>query len=171
MYPTDLYDNIYIDNIQKAVVICLIILTTFPDLLMLDPAWRQRNVLFFEDSASKGNIIIQVCRVLGDVNRFWSSRRKLKSSRQIDVDGAAVCRTSVPFTAGGLWGCSRPPRSCGINGAKSCILGLSWHLISLLKLHFFVLFFSYFQQLFKIKDPFVYYFWLYCGSDSGTSIF
>jgi hypothetical protein len=38
-----------------------------------------------------------------------------------------------------------------------------------LKLHLFVLFFSYFQQLFKIKDPF-YYFWLYCGSDSGTSI-
>jgi len=29
-YPTDLFDNIYIDNIQKAVVICLIILTTFP---------------------------------------------------------------------------------------------------------------------------------------------
>ena len=60
-------------------------------------------------------------------------------------------------------------RGSGINGTKSCILGLSWHLISLLKLHFFVLFFSYFQQLFKIKDPF-YYFWLYCGSDSGTSI-
>jgi hypothetical protein len=34
-------------------------------------------------------------------------------------------------------------RGSGINGAKSCILGLSWHLISLLKLHFFVLFFSY----------------------------
>ena len=29
-YPTDLYDNIYIDTIQKAVVICLIIPTTFP---------------------------------------------------------------------------------------------------------------------------------------------
>jgi tRNA(Leu) C34 or U34 (ribose-2'-O)-methylase TrmL len=29
-YPTDLNDNIYIDNIQKAVVICLIIPTTFP---------------------------------------------------------------------------------------------------------------------------------------------
>jgi predicted membrane protein len=42
----------------------------------------------------------------------------------------------------------------GINGAKSCILGLSWHLISLLKLYFFVLFFSYFQQLFKIKKTF-----------------
>jgi len=26
----DLYGTIYIDNIQKAVVICLIILTTFP---------------------------------------------------------------------------------------------------------------------------------------------
>ena len=29
-YPTDLYGTIYIDNIQKAVVICLIIPTTFP---------------------------------------------------------------------------------------------------------------------------------------------
>ena len=35
-YPTDLNGNIYIDNIQKAVVICLIIPTKF--LLMLDPA-------------------------------------------------------------------------------------------------------------------------------------
>ena len=84
-----------------------------------------------------------------DVNRFWGSRRKLKSSRQIDA----------PFTAGVLGAV----QGSGINGAKSCILGLSWHLISLLKLHFFVLFFSYFQQLFN-------YFWLYCGSDSGTSI-
>jgi len=29
-YPTDLHSNIYIDNIQKAVVICLIIPTIFP---------------------------------------------------------------------------------------------------------------------------------------------
>jgi hypothetical protein len=29
-YPTDLYGTIYINNIQKAVVICLIIPTTFP---------------------------------------------------------------------------------------------------------------------------------------------
>jgi hypothetical protein len=29
-YPTDLYGNIFIDNIQKAVVICLIIPTIFP---------------------------------------------------------------------------------------------------------------------------------------------
>ena len=55
----------------------------------------------------------------------------------------------------GFWGPFKAPRSSGINGEKSCILGLSWHLISLLKLHFFVLFFSYFQQLFKIKDPFL----------------
>jgi hypothetical protein len=53
-YPTDLYGTIYIDNIQKAVVICLIIPTTFPFdagsrvdnvrhtsrfFLMLDPGW------------------------------------------------------------------------------------------------------------------------------------
>jgi hypothetical protein len=29
-YPTDLYGTIYINIIQKAVVICLIILTIFP---------------------------------------------------------------------------------------------------------------------------------------------
>ena len=98
-----------------------------------------------------------------DVNRFWSSRRKLKSSRQIDAEGTAVCHAEQARHP------LRGVEGSGINGAQSCILGLSWHLILLLKLHFFVLFFSYFQQLFKIKDPF-YYFWLYCGSDSGTSI-
>jgi hypothetical protein len=30
IHPTDLYGTIYIDNIQKAVVICLIIPTIFP---------------------------------------------------------------------------------------------------------------------------------------------
>ena len=29
-YPTDMYGTIYTDNIQKAVVICLIMPTTFP---------------------------------------------------------------------------------------------------------------------------------------------
>ena len=43
----------------------------------------------------------------------------------------------------GVQGPPKASRTSGINGAKSCILGLSWHLISLLKLHFFVLFFSY----------------------------
>ena len=38
-----------------------------------------------------------------DVNRFWSSRRKLKSSRQIDADGSLSWRaSSVPFMAGSL---------------------------------------------------------------------
>jgi hypothetical protein len=41
-YPTELYGNNYIDNIQKAVVICLIIPTTFP----VDAG-----------SASKGNVV------------------------------------------------------------------------------------------------------------------
>jgi hypothetical protein len=39
-YPTDLYGTIYIDNIQKAVVICLIIPTTFP----VDAGSRVDNV-------------------------------------------------------------------------------------------------------------------------------
>ena len=69
----------------------------------------------------------------------------MKSSRQID---------RCPLLPG-VWGPLKSLRSSGINGAKSHILGLSWHLISLLKLHFFVLFFSYFQQLFKITDPFL----------------
>jgi hypothetical protein len=41
-YPTELYGNNYIDNIQKAVVICLIIPTTFP---------------VVAGSASKGNVV------------------------------------------------------------------------------------------------------------------
>ena len=34
-YHTDLYDNIYIDNIQKFVVICLLIPTTFSPVFFL----------------------------------------------------------------------------------------------------------------------------------------
>ena len=58
-YPTDLYDNIYIDNIQKAVVICLIIPTIFP----FDAGSRVDNVrhtsgyFFMPDPASKGNVV------------------------------------------------------------------------------------------------------------------
>ena len=57
-YPMDLYGTIYIDNIQKAVVICLIIPTTFP----FDAGSRMDNVrhtaryFFMLDPASKGNI-------------------------------------------------------------------------------------------------------------------
>jgi hypothetical protein len=53
-----LYGTIYIDNIQKAVVICLIIPTTFP----CDAGSRVDNVrhtsgyFFILDPASKGNI-------------------------------------------------------------------------------------------------------------------
>jgi hypothetical protein len=80
---------------------------------------------------------------------------ELKSSKK-----GLLSWTELPSKLGALYGQggrSCPQVSSGINGAKSCILGLSWHLISLLKLHFFVLFFSYFQQLFKIKDPFYYF--------------
>ena len=97
-------------------------------------------------------IWLQKILTIRDVNRSRRRRRRLKSSRQIDVDGTAVRR--CPLWPG-VWGPHKAPRSSGINGAKSCILSLSWHLISLLKLHFFALFFSYFQQLFKIKDPFL----------------
>ena len=53
-YPTDLYDNI-----QKAVVICLIIPTIFP----FDAGSRVDNVrhtsgyIFMPGSASKGNVV------------------------------------------------------------------------------------------------------------------
>jgi hypothetical protein len=57
--PTDLYGTIYINNIQKAVVICLIILTTFP----FNAGFRVDNVrhtsgyFFMLDPASKGIIV------------------------------------------------------------------------------------------------------------------
>ena len=60
-YPTDLYGTIYIDNIQKSVVICLIILT-FP----FDAGSRVDNVrhtsgnFFMLDTASKGNIVVMI---------------------------------------------------------------------------------------------------------------
>ena len=58
-YPTDLYGTIYIDNIQKAVVICLIIPITFP----FDAGSRVDNVrhssgyVFMLDPASTGNFV------------------------------------------------------------------------------------------------------------------
>ena len=58
-YPTGLYGTFYIDSIQKAVFICLIIPTTFP----FDAGSRLDNVrhtsgyLFMLDPASKGNIV------------------------------------------------------------------------------------------------------------------
>ena len=58
-YSTDLYGTIYIDNIQKAVVICLIIPTIFP----FDAGSRVDNVhhtsgyFLMLDIVSKGNIV------------------------------------------------------------------------------------------------------------------
>jgi hypothetical protein len=58
-YPTDLYGTIHIDNIQKAVVICLIIPTTFS----FDAGCRVDNVrhtsgyFVMLDAASKENIV------------------------------------------------------------------------------------------------------------------
>ena len=69
-YPTDLYGTIYIDNIQKAVVICLIIPTTFP----FDAGSRVDNVhhtsryFFMLDIASKGNIVGMIRQM---TTAFW----------------------------------------------------------------------------------------------------
>ena len=54
-YPTDLYDNICVDNIQKAVVICLIIPTTFP--FDAGSSVTSEKCIIFEDPASKGNVV------------------------------------------------------------------------------------------------------------------
>ena len=55
----DLYDTIYIDNIQKAVVICLIIPTTFPFDAgsMVDNVHHTSGYFLMLDIASKGNIV------------------------------------------------------------------------------------------------------------------
>jgi hypothetical protein len=46
-YPTDLYSNIYIDNIQKAVVICLIIPTIFPFHAGSSDGWKMSAIIKF----------------------------------------------------------------------------------------------------------------------------
>ena len=58
-YPTDLYGTIYIDNNQKAVVISLIIPTTFPfdSGLRVDNVRRTSGYCFMLDPASNGNIV------------------------------------------------------------------------------------------------------------------
>jgi hypothetical protein len=45
-YPTDLYGTIYIDNIQKAVVICLIIPTIRPSMYLVSATPPKRLVGF-----------------------------------------------------------------------------------------------------------------------------
>ena len=50
-YPTHLYGNIYINNIQKAVVICLIIPTTFS--FDAGSSVTSEKCIMFEDPASK----------------------------------------------------------------------------------------------------------------------
>jgi hypothetical protein len=63
--------------------------------------------------------------VYRDVNRFWSSRRKFKSSRQIDAEPSAVSSKA------------HYGRGSGINGAKSCILVLlQWNFELKLQNHF-----------------------------------
>ena len=116
--------------------------------LLVGPMLKPKTV--FVHTAEKLYLI-----PIGDVNWFWSSRRKLKSSRQIDADGTAVCHAEQ------AWHPLRGVEGSGINGAQSCILGLSWHLILLLKLHFFctiflIYFFSFFFYICLITCIIVY---------------
>ena len=69
-YPTDLYGTIYIDNIQKAVVICLIITTIFPfdavsSIKKFPDVWRTLSTL---DPVSKGNIVGMIRQM---TTAFW----------------------------------------------------------------------------------------------------
>ena len=75
-----------------------------------------------------------------DVNRFWSSRRKLKNSSQIDVDG--------------VWRSLKAPRSSGINGAKSCILRPLLPLNFIIETSFFCTIFFIFSAIVQDKKTF-----------------
>jgi hypothetical protein len=61
-YPTDLCGTIYIDNIQKAVVICLIIPTTFP--FDAGSSVTSEKCIIFEDPASKGNVQVGIAGII-----------------------------------------------------------------------------------------------------------
>ena len=90
-----------------------------------------------------------------DVNRFWSSRRKLKNSCQIDADGGL----EVAQGPQKLW-----DKWCKILHSRP-LLPLNF----IIETSFFCTIFLMFSAIVQDKRPF-YYFWLYCGSDSGTSI-
>ena len=69
-HPTDFHGAIYIDNIQKAVVICLIIPTIFPfdigySIKKYPDVWRTLSTL---DPASKGNVFGKIRQMTTD---FW----------------------------------------------------------------------------------------------------
>ena len=65
-YPTELHGNIYIDNIQKAVIICLIISTKFP--FDTGPSIKKipgcMTYVVHPGSSIDVNITIQVHRIL-----------------------------------------------------------------------------------------------------------
>ena len=67
-YPTDLYDNICVDNIQKAVVICLIIPTTFP--FDAGSNVTSEKCIIFEDPASKENVVGMIKQMTTAFNRI-----------------------------------------------------------------------------------------------------
>ena len=63
------------------------------------------------------------------------------------TDSIAICRAGHR----GFWGPLKAPRSSGINGAKSCILGLSWHFNFIIETSFFcTIFLIYFFYIFLI---------------------
>jgi len=66
-----------------------------------------------------------------DVINFLSCRRKNKSYRRMNRLAKPVSHLAQ---LGGIYGRgSGVPRGSGINGAKSCILAISWHQICFLK--------------------------------------
>ena len=67
-YPTDLYNNIYIDNIQKAVVICLIIPTIFP----FDTISSIKNTRMYDVRCPPCDKIVDVWRTLSTL--WWDCR-------------------------------------------------------------------------------------------------
>ena len=69
-YPTDLYDNICVDNIQKAVVICLTIQTTFP--FDAGSSVTSKKCIIFEDPASKENVVGMIKQMTTAFNRIQS---------------------------------------------------------------------------------------------------
>ena len=79
-----------------------------------------------------------------DVNRFWSSRRKLKSSRQIDADGTAVCRQARRPLHLGVW-----DKWCKILHSRP-LLALNF----IIETSFFCTIFLIFSAIVQDKRPF-----------------
>ena len=84
-YPTDLYSTIYIDNIQKAVVICLIIPTIFP----FDAGSSIKNTRMYDIRCTPW--ILKFERKITQVEAFYGACHRIFNPCKFNLHSKMIC--------------------------------------------------------------------------------